>query len=140
MEFIMTKKEIFNIVYWIGFIAIALYFAYSKGWIFTNFESITPKEANELFQKDKNVFLLDVRTPEEFAQDHIEGATLIPVQVLNENLSQLQSVKDKKIIVYCHSGNRSVVASRILVKNGFIPLNVKGGITEWKAQGLQVTR
>jgi rhodanese-related sulfurtransferase len=140
MEFIMTKKEIFNIVYWIGFIAIALYFAYSKGWIFTNFESISPKEANALLQKNENVFLLDVRTPEEFAQDHIDGATLIPVQVLSENLSQLQSVKDKKIIVYCHSGNRSVVASRILVKNGFIPLNVKGGITEWKAQGLQVTR
>lgn len=135
----MTKKEIFNIVYWAGFIAIALYFAYSKGWIFTNFESISPKEANTLLQKNENVFLLDVRTPEEFAQDHIEGSTLIPVQVLSENLSQLQSVKDKKIIVYCHSGNRSVVASRILAKNGFSPLNVKGGISEWKAQGLQVT-
>ncbi|MDD2950193.1 MAG: rhodanese-like domain-containing protein [Sulfuricurvum sp.] len=136
----MTKKEIFNIVYWVGFIAIALYFAYSKGWIFTNFESISPKEANALLQKDKNVFLLDVRTPEEYAQDHIDGATLIPVQILGDNLSKLQNVKDKKIIVYCHSGNRSVVASRILAKNGFIPLNVKGGITEWKAQGLSVVR
>jgi rhodanese-related sulfurtransferase len=138
MELIMNKKEIFNIVYWIGFIAIAIYFAYSKGWILTNFESISPKEANALLQKDENVFLLDVRTPEEFTQEHIEGATLIPVQVLSEKLSELQSVKDKKIIVYCHSGNRSVAASRILVKNGFIPLNVKGGISEWKAEGLEV--
>lgn len=139
MEFNMTKKDILNIVYWVGFITIVIYFAYAKGWIFTNFESISPKEANALLQKDENVFLLDVRTPEEFAQEHIEGATLIPVQVLNEKLSELQSVKEKKIIIYCHSGNRSVAASRILVKNGFTPLNVKGGITEWKAEGLHVT-
>lgn len=135
----MTKKKVFNIVYWVGFIAIVIYFAYSKGWIFTNFDSITPKQAYALLHNDENVTLLDVRTPEEFAQEHIEGATLIPVQVLSEKLSQLQSVKETKIIVYCHSGNRSVIASRILTKNGFTPLNVKGGITEWKAQGLQVT-
>lgn len=135
----MTKKMTLTIVYWIGFIAIVIYFAYSKGWILTNFESISPKEANALLQKDENVFLLDVRTPEEFAQEHIEGSTLVPVQVLSEKLSELQSVKDKKIIVYCHSGNRSVVASRLLSKNGFTPLNVKGGITEWKAEGLKVT-
>lgn len=134
----MTKKTTLTIVYWIGFIAIAIYFAYSKGWIFTNFESITPKQAYSLLQDDENVTLLDVRTPEEFAQEHIEGATLIPVQVLSEKLSELQSVKGNKIIVYCHSGNRSVTASRILVKNGLTPLNVKGGITEWKAEGLEV--
>lgn len=135
----MTKKKILNIVYWVGFIAIAIYFSYSKGWIFTNFESITPKQAYTLLQNDENVTLLDVRTPEEFAQEHIENATLIPVQVLSEKLSELQSVKNTKIIVYCHSGKRSVAASRILVKNGFVPFNVKGGITEWKAEGLEVT-
>lgn len=131
----MTKKTTLTIVYWIGFIAIAIYFAYSKGWIFTNFESITPKQAYSLLQDDENVTLLDVRTPEEFAQEHIEGATLIPVQVLSEKLSELQSVKGNKIIVYCHSGNRSVAASRLLVKNGFTPLNLKGGISEWSAKG-----
>ncbi|MDD5160084.1 MAG: rhodanese-like domain-containing protein [Sulfuricurvum sp.] len=134
-----SKKQILNILYWSGFVAIAVYFAYSKGWIFTNFDSITPKQAYLLLQNDNNVTLLDVRTPEEFAQEHIEGATLIPVQVLSERLAKLQGVKEKQIIVYCHSGNRSAVASRILVKKGFVPLNVKGGITQWKAQGLQVT-
>lgn len=134
-----SKKQILNILYWSGFIAIAVYFAYSKGWVFTNFDSITPKQAYLLLQNDENVTLLDVRTSEEFAQEHIEGAILIPVQVLSERLAKLQNVKEKKIIVYCHSGNRSAVASRILVKKGFVPLNVKGGIIEWKAQGLQVT-
>jgi rhodanese-related sulfurtransferase len=136
----MNKKQILNTLYWIGFAAIVLYFAYAKGWLLTDFESISANQAYTLLQNDENVTLLDVRTPEEFSQEHIEGAILIPVQVLNENLSQLASFKNKKVIVYCHSGNRSVAASRLLSKNGFTPLNLKGGITEWKAQGLSVTR
>ena len=135
----MTKKQITNIFYTLAIVGIAGYFAYVKGWIFSDFESISPKSAYELLQNDPQVALLDVRTPEEFAKEHIEGATLIPVQVLSQNLSELIAVKDKKIIVYCHSGARSVAASRILAENGFLPLNVSGGISAWKAQGLSVT-
>ena len=135
----MTKKQITNIFYSLAIALIAGYFAYSKGWIFSDFESITPKAAYELLQNDKNIALLDVRTPDEFSKEHIKGATLIPVQVLAQNLSMLTEVKNKKIIVYCHSGSRSVAASRILVEKGFIPLNVIGGITAWKSNGLSVT-
>lgn len=135
----MTKKQITNILFYVAIAAIALYFAYFKGWIFSNFESISPKAAHELIQSDTNITLLDVRTPQEFASEHIEGATLIPVQELSENLSRLAEVKDKKIIVYCHSGMRSVAASRILENNGFTPLNVTGGISAWKSEGLSVT-
>lgn len=135
----MTKKQITNIFYSLAIALIAVYFAYVKGWIFSDFESISPKSAYELLQNETNVALLDVRTPEEFSKEHIEGATLIPVQVLAQNLSMLTEVKDKKIIVYCHSGRRSVAASRILVENGFTPMNVSGGITQWKADGLSVT-
>lgn len=136
----MRKKQITNILYWIAIAAIATYFAYAKGWIFSDFESISPSQAYTLLKNDKNVTLLDVRTQEEFAQEHIQGAILIPLQVLNENISKLQSVKEQKIIVYCHSGSRSVTASRILVKNGFSPLNVKGGISQWKSDGLRVIK
>lgn len=134
----MTKKQITNVLYWIAIAGIALYLAYSKGWILSDFDSISPKEAHTLLQNDDNVTLLDVRTPEEFAQEHIEGALLIPVQVLSENLSKLQTLKDTRIIVYCHSGSRSISAARILVKNGFVPLNVTGGISGWKSEGLNV--
>lgn len=135
----MTKKQITNIFYSLAIALIAGYFAYSKGWIFSDFESITPKSAYELLQNDKTTVLLDVRTPDEFSKEHIQGATLIPVQVLSENLSMLTEVKNKKIIVYCHSGTRSVAASRILVEKGFVALNVIGGITAWKSDGLSVT-
>lgn len=135
----MTKKQITNTFYYLAIAGIVVYLAYIKGWILSDFESISPQQAYELMQKDPSITLLDVRTPQEYAPEHIAGATLIPVQVLNENLSKLSSVKNNKIIVYCHSGSRSVAASRILMQNGFTPLNVKGGISAWKSEGLSVT-
>lgn len=136
----MTTKQITTLLYWILFIGIATYLAYAKGWIFANFESLSPQEASALMKSNKNITVLDVRTPEEFAQEHIKGALLIPVHILNNNLSKLSKDKGKKILVYCRSGNRSIAASRILAKNGFIPLNVQGGISQWKIEGLSVVR
>lgn len=132
----MEKKRLLNLGYWVLIIALFAYLAYSKGWILTNFESVTPQQADKLIKEGENIAVLDVRTPDEFTQGHIEGATLIPLQTLDKNLALIANVKNHKIIVYCHSGTRSIAASRILVKNGFTPLNLKGGITEWKAQGL----
>ena len=74
--------------------------------------------------------MLDVRTIQEYKSGHLRHATLIPVQALSENLGMLKQDKNKKIIVYCRVGNRSVSASRILEENGFTPLNVKGGIIQ----------
>jgi len=128
------KTKGINILYWIAMAGLLAYFAYTKGWILANFESITARQASELIQKDDNVTLLDVRTPAEFQRGHIRSAALIPVQVLDEEISKLDKVKQKKIIVYCQSGNRSVKASRILVSHGFTPLNLKGGFIAWKKE------
>jgi len=106
------------------------WFAYSKGWILANFESIDAKQAIHLLENDDNVTLLDVRTIQEYKSGHLRNAVLIPVQALSENLGMLKQDKDKKIIVYCRTGTRSVSASRILEENGFTPLNVKGGIIQ----------
>lgn len=85
------------------------------------------------------VFLLDVRTQEEYNEGHIPGSTLIPVQELETRLNELP--QNKKILVYCRSGNRSATASEILIRNGFTQIfNMKGGITEWKNAGYEVVR
>ena len=123
-------KRYTNVLYWIAMAGLVFWFAYSKGWIFANFESIDAKRAIYLLENDNNVTLLDVRTIEEFKSGHLRDATLIPLQSLSTNLSMLKDAKDKKIIVYCRTGSRSVSASRILEENGFTPLNVKGGIIE----------
>ncbi len=87
-----------------------------------------------LAKKDSlGLLLLDVRTPEEFMQGHIPGAKLIPVQVLEQEIKQIEAYKDKPVIVYCRSGNRSRTASRILAKHGFkIIYDMDGGIRQWK--------
>lgn len=132
----MEKKQLKKYGYLAFIIALIGYAAYVKGWILTNFESITPAQAQQLIQSGEKVTLLDVRTPDEYTQEHIEGSILIPLQTLDKNLGLIAGEKSHKIIVYCRSGARSVSASRLLADNGFTPLNVKGGITEWKAQGL----
>ena len=127
MDFI---KRYTNVLYWIAMAGLVFWFAYSKGWILANFQSIDAKQAIYLLENDDNVTLLDVRTIQEFKSGHLRGATLIPVQALDENLGMLEQDKDKKIIVYCRRGSRSVSASRIVEKIGFTPLNVTGGLIQ----------
>ena len=116
------------------------WFAYTKGWILVNFESINAKQTIALLENDENVTLLDVRTIAEYKEGHLRDATLIPVHALADNLGMLKQDKNKKIIVYCATGNRSVAASRILEKNGFTPLNVKGGIMKLSAEGVAIVK
>ena len=131
----MKQKNI-NILYWIAMAGLLAWFAYTKGWIFANFDSVTAKEASALLQKENNVTLLDVRTSGEFSREHIRGAKLVPVENLEKEIPKLQALKKKRIIVYCQSGNRSIRASRILADRGFTPLNMKGGIIAWIKEGL----
>jgi rhodanese-related sulfurtransferase len=129
-----------NILYWIAMAGLLLYFSYSKGWILANFESISPKQAQVLLKNDNNVTLLDVRTEEEYKSGHIKGARLIPLGALEANLAKLEADRHKKIIVYCRSGNRSIAASRILEKHGFIPFNVKQGMVGLLGTELEVVK
>jgi len=123
-------KKITNAVYWLAMIGLIFWFAYSKGWILANFQSIDAKQALQLLENDDNVSLLDVRTIEEYKEGHLRDATLIPVQVLSQNIAKLQQVKNTKLLVYCRTGSRSIAASRILKEDGFTPVNVKGGIIQ----------
>jgi rhodanese-related sulfurtransferase len=121
-------------------IALMFWFAYSKGWILTNFQSIDAKQAMVLIEKDDNLTLLDVRTIQEYKQGHLRDATLIPVQALDKNLGMLKQDKNKQILVYCATGNRSITASRILEENGFTPINVKGGIMDLAREKVEIVK
>ena len=129
-------KKYTNILYWIAMAGMLFWFAYTKGWILANFESIDAKQTISLLENDDNVTLLDVRTIPEYKEGHLRDATLIPLHALADNLGMLKYEKNKKIIVYCRTGNRSIAASRILEKNGFTPLNVKGGIVDLTGAGV----
>ncbi len=104
------------------------------------YEDVDAKSFAKLL-KQKDVVVLDVRTPSEFMEGHIEGANLIPVQVFQYMKLGGKGIKDKKVLVYCRSGNRSVTASKWLESWGVKKVyNLKQGILEWKAAGLPLVR
>ncbi|MCS6887124.1 MAG: rhodanese-like domain-containing protein [Chloroflexus sp.] len=87
-----------------------------------------------MLDQNENFFLLDVRTPQEFAQDgRVAQATLIPLQELEQRLSELPT--DKPIVCICRSGNRSAAACDLLRSRGYEAVNVAGGMRAWKAAG-----
>ena len=139
--FSKVKVSKFDVALGIGLILFVLYFLYTKGYIFVNFEKVSPREAYEMIKKDKDIIVLDVRTPEEYKNDgHIKGAILIPLNQLSSKVNELRKYKDKKILVYCRTGHRSVSASRFLSNLGFKVYNIDGGILSWEAEGLPVEK
>jgi len=101
-------------------------------------QSTATISAQETYKQlnDTSVVILDVRTEQEHEHERIAETPLIPVQELNERLGELYQYKNKKIIVYCRSGNRSGAATKILRNNGFDAMNMTGGIIRWKAEQL----
>ncbi|MBZ0300324.1 MAG: rhodanese-like domain-containing protein [Anaerolineae bacterium] len=97
-------------------------------------QTISPQDYQSRFAADTPHFLLDVRTPEEFATGYITGATNISVQTLADRLSEVP--KDTPVVVYCRSGNRSAQAARILSDAGYSEIYDLGGVNSWTAAGL----
>jgi phage shock protein E len=100
---------------------------------------VTNMNVSEFSQKIKEagVVTLDVRTPGEFAEGHIEGAQLIDFQSGNfENeISSLD--KNATYAVYCRSGNRSGQAVKVMHDAGFHNVyNLNGGVIDWANAGL----
>jgi thioredoxin len=101
------------------------------------FKELTAAEAKNLIETSQPL-ILDVRTPNEYYSGHIAGATLIPLQQLSQRLSEIQKYKDREILIYCRSGNRSTVASEILIENGFKKIyNLRTGIKGWMKEGFK---
>jgi rhodanese-related sulfurtransferase len=97
-------------------------------------EAALPTISAEEFHK-RFYFLVDVRTPEEFAAGHLLGAVNIPLAELQDNLRKWTAVlpKNTPLVLQCRSGARSAQATRILIKAGFTNvLNLDGGILGWE--------
>lgn len=90
---------------------------------------ITVHELKELQQNEADVFILDVRRPDEYAICNL-GGHLIPFDQLTSRMHELNP--NLKIIIHCHAGGRSTRATQFLVQQGFKNVfNLKGGITAW---------
>ncbi len=95
------------------------------------YNKITAEEAKSMIEANSNAILLDVRTEEEFLQQRIEGAVLIPDYELKDRAEAELPDKDALILIYCRSGNRSKTAANILVAMGYTNVYDFGGITTY---------
>lgn len=106
----------------------------------SQYREVSAREAVGLIA-NVHPLILDVRTEPEFAAGHLENAMLIPVQELESRIAELSANKQQPVLVYCASGNRSTVASKLLVEAGFMQVsNLRRGIAEWDREGLPTVK
>jgi rhodanese-related sulfurtransferase len=93
----------------------------------TKFDALRADEAN---------IVLDVRTPEEFAEGHVPGAINAPYSKAGFDAAIAALDKSKTYLVYCHSGKRSFLSTKLMQSAGFAHLfNFSGGIVAWEKAG-----
>lgn len=101
----------------------------------TKFEEIIQNLNN------KQAVLVDVRTIEEYETSHVKNAILWDVTDIEKNIKQPAEVtQNKKIYVYCRSGNRSAVAKRILESMGYKDVEDLGGISAVQRLGFELVQ
>ena len=105
-----------------------------------HYREFSSQQAEELIATSQPI-ILDVRTPMEYKAGRLKDAILIPVQQLRERLNEISAFKDRDILVYCATGNRSTVASKILNDNGFTKIaNMRFGIVQWAKDNKPMVR
>ena len=110
----------------------------------SNIEDLTCEEAFKMIndnEDDPDFVILDVRTPEEYAEDHLEGSRNLDYNS-PDFVNKLEGMnKNSTYIVYCRSGVRSRNAANIMSEVGYSKIyNVLGGIMDCKAKGVKVVR
>ena len=94
-------------------------------------QNISQEEAMRIMDTTRGYAIVDVRTPEEYAQGHIKGAINIPLETLADIPPRELANTEQVILVYCHSGNRSRKAGMRLTEMGYTQVYCFGGINTW---------
>lgn len=100
------------------------------------------KECFFLLKADTSFVVLDVRTNWEYKNSYgrLARAMFIPFDELESRVQELQALKSRPVMVYCHSGMRSRRACDVLSRLGFLAYNMEGGIKSWMYAGLPVVK
>ena len=93
---------------------------------------VTPRDVKQMLDRKEDFYFIDCRLPNEHQITHIEGAELIPLQQMNQHADKLQKNRDRKIVVHCKSGGRSMQFTQALRQAGFKDVkSMAGGILLW---------
>ena len=100
---------------------------------------VSSTEAKTVIDKAKNVFILDVRSPQERSQGYIPGSQLIPIEIIERRLAEIP--KNRPIVVYCAVGSRSRAVAQGLSRLGYAEVyNMRDGIMGWYRNGYPIQR
>jgi rhodanese-related sulfurtransferase len=101
---------------------------------------VTPGQATLLINRD-DALVVDVREPAEYGAGHVLGARNVPLARIAAGGAELAKRKDKPVITYCETGNRSTGAAAALRKQGFTHVfSLSGGMKAWREAGLPVEK
>jgi len=105
--------------------------------------SVTTMSQDALLQHQQmhgdHLYVLDVRTPEEYAAGHVPGAVNISHEQLAARLAEVP--KDKDVVLYCRSGKRAGMAADVLQANGYTRLShLEGDMLAWSANGRPIAK
>jgi rhodanese-related sulfurtransferase len=102
-------------------------------------KNISSRDAKSLLEKNKNIYLLDVRTPQEYSQGRLAGSVLIPIGEFERRFSEVP--KNRTIVVYCAVGSRSKPVANFLTQQGYKDVyNMTDGIVGWYRNGFPIKR
>ncbi|GEM_PF-510402 len=82
-----------------------------------NYVKIDGSQLKQLIENKENIYLIDVRTEQMYSDGHISGATNVPYSKLGDMISTIP--KDRKVVLYCKTGQTSIKSAEFLVKNNF---------------------
>lgn len=96
---------------------------------------IDVRSVKSLLDAQDDFLLLDCREPDEHELVHIAGAKLLPMNETPSRLGELEPHRDRRIVVHCHFGGRSLQVVQWLRNQGFDNVqNMTGGIDAWSVQ------
>lgn len=96
------------------------------------YKDIKGDEALKLIEDSKEIVIIDVRGKEDYEKGHLTNAINISVDDIEGRLNELESYKDKPVVLYCNSGKKSGEAAKILADNGFKNVNNAEGVKDYK--------
>ncbi|GAL05789.1 rhodanese-like domain-containing protein [Photobacterium aphoticum] len=134
----VTSNPILALV-WVGLV-VAIISSYVKQKT-AGYQFVTPNEATAMANREDGVFV-DIRSRDEYRNGHIAGALhILPSQIKEQNLGELENHKTAPIIVVCKTGQTAQQSADLLHKAGFSNVNVlKDGLISWNEANLPLVR
>ncbi|MEJ2045385.1 MAG: rhodanese-like domain-containing protein [Reinekea sp.] len=103
-------------------------------------KALSPAQVTQLINKE-DATVIDIRAKDDFKSGHLPNSINIPARDMQRRMSELQSYKDKPVILICKTGTTAGATGAILAKEGFTNLSkLRGGIAEWQSSNLPLVK